>query len=597
MVFLCACGKKNNNESSEQTKEESTQETVNWIEPEYIDFNELLISASEEHKIQQSTNDSLDENSKNVDAHLEDENAISVDELNTLKTYHAPASSVSVDEAISDVELLFRLLKYGYGGYYYFGGDSSFFEVRDNIINSIKSSYSDVIAKDELSWLISENLLSIIYDLHFVIDDLYTIQFHPEKYSLYYYDNSHLFSRDENGFYKTSDQNEKYYFTGFEKSNSTIEPTLLNDGNISYSPVQFVKADNCVEKEQIFLKSEDGKEIKEEISWKLSHPLVEGSSIMEPRAMYYSNGDLAYYSIKSFPFNSEEIQKKYIDKASSGNESKAVVMDIRSNSGGDTDEPIKKWIENYSGTLPSLNSLSIGRVSLIDNPVYSGFIPDRNYGKIIENDRPLIVLVDNMCGSNGETALSCMKSLDNSLVIGSNSAGAQVCGNQRRFFLPNSGIFVRFGYALFFKYDYKNIDYEGYRPDVWWDPSMDINCIFKMLRKNGYLEQEISTDFMKEYINSKTKQVGDNLGELKLVNQEGIIKEGESLTDFIDAHYDIMRNGSTLGTSDYEIGCVSEGIVVEKESGKLHLLCDQKGQYMFELDYKDEQHIFILNVE
>jgi len=481
MVFLCSCG--NNSDTNNQPKEETAPEAISWIEPEYIDLNDMLITVSEEHRSQQFRNEVLDENAKGVDAHLEDQNVISTDELNILKTQKDRVPSVSVNDALSDVDLLFRLLKYGYGGYYYFGGDNSFNSTRDNIISSIKSKYSDTVSADELASLINENLLDIICDLHFVIDDLFPIQQHPEKFTVYYYDDSHLFSKDENGFYKTSDQNEKYYFVGFEKSASTIEPTLLKDGSISYSPVQFVKADNHIGKELIYLKSENGKEIKEEINWNASHPLVEGYSFMEPHTMYYSNGDLAYYSIKSFPFNSEEVQTNYVNKASDANGSKAVVMDIRSNNGGDTDKPIKEWIENYSGTSPSINSLTIGRVSLIDNPVYSGSLANRNYGKTIENERPFIILVDNACGSNGETALCMMKSFDNSLVIGTNSAGAQICGNQRTFYLPNSGIAVKFGYTLNFKYDYKNVDYEGYRPDVWWDPSMDINCILNMLKK------------------------------------------------------------------------------------------------------------------
>jgi len=116
--------------------------------------------------------------------------------------------------------------------------------------------------------------------------------------------------------------------------------------------------------------------------------------------------------------------------------------------------------------------------------------------------------------------------------------------------------------------------------------------------KSGYLEQEVGNDFITEYLESKTKPTtGDKLGELKLVSQDGFIKEGETSTGLTDVHYDIMRNGSTLGTGDYEIGYVSEEITVEKDSGKLHLLCNEKGQYIFELIYKGESHVFVLNVE
>ncbi|MBQ3295560.1 MAG: hypothetical protein IJH00_03650 [Erysipelotrichaceae bacterium] len=596
--ILCSCGANIDINDSDQQKEESeTQETIEWIEPEYIDFDDLLYKASEEHKNKQLLNDSLDENTKRIDVHLEDKNVISLDELNTLKASHNLVSSVSIDNATKDVDLLFRLLKYGYGGYYYFGGDDSFYSVRDNIISSIKKTDTDVISKNKLATMISENLLSIISDLHFVVDDLYPIRYHPERYSRYYYDLTHTFSKDDKGFYKTSDQNEKYYFAGFEKSNSVIEPTLLEDGNIAYSPVQFVKTADFTSAELIYLKGESGKEISEKVNWKASHAFKENYSFTEPCTMYYTNGELAYYSIKSFPFNSEEIQHNYVDKAAEANENKVIVMDIRSNGGGDTDKPIREWVKNYSGTSASINSLTVSRRSLIDDNTYEGFNPVRTYGNIIHNERPLIVLVDNMCGSNGETALCMMRCFENSLVIGTNSAGAQICGNQRKFSLPNSGITVRFGYQLNFKYDYRNVDFEGYLPDLWWDPSKNINSIFYMLNKKGYLEKEIGTDFMKEFLSTNTSQVGDMLGELKLVNQQGFIKEGESSTGLTDEYFDIMRNGSTLGTSDYEIGMISKGITVEKDSGKLHLVCKEAGQYVFELKYKDESHVFVLNVQ
>lgn len=53
-------------------------------------------------------------------------------------------------------------------------------------------------------------------------------------------------------------------------------------------------------------------------------------------------------------------------------------------------------------------------------------------------------------------------------------------------------------------------------------------------------------------------------------------------------------NGSLIGTYDVEIGFVSEGLTVEKEQGKIHLVCDKKGEYMFEIIYKDGSHYFVI---
>lgn len=51
-------------------------------------------------------------------------------------------------------------------------------------------------------------------------------------------------------------------------------------------------------------------------------------------------------------------------------------------------------------------------------------------GNWLPNDIPVIVLMDSRCGSSGESALTFAKTMDNVIVIGSNSAGYQLCGQR-----------------------------------------------------------------------------------------------------------------------------------------------------------------------
>ena len=64
---------------------------------------------------------------------------------------------------------------------------------------------------------------------------------------------------------------------------------------------------------------------------------------------------------------------------------------------------------------------------------------------MIKNNIPIIALVDNKCGSAGESMLLSLRSLENVIVIGGNSYGAQLCGNMQWYKLPNSGMNVAFG--------------------------------------------------------------------------------------------------------------------------------------------------------
>lgn len=46
---------------------------------------------------------------------------------------------ISVDEAVYDVDLFFRALKYGYGGYYYFGEDN-FKKAQEEVLSDISGN-------------------------------------------------------------------------------------------------------------------------------------------------------------------------------------------------------------------------------------------------------------------------------------------------------------------------------------------------------------------------------------------------------------------------------------------------------------------------
>ena len=78
-----------------------------------------------------------------------------------------------------------------------------------------------------------------------------------------------------------------------------------------------------------------------------------------------------------------------------------------------------------------------------------------------------------------------MKTLDNVLIVGSNTAGYQLCGNISTFTLPYTGIGVRFGSTLFLYGDGENVDHRGYAPDVWCDPQDALASVLALLKEQG----------------------------------------------------------------------------------------------------------------
>ena len=106
-------------------------------------------------------------------------------------------------------------------------------------------------------------------------------------------------------------------------------------------------------------------------------------------------------------------------------------------------------------------------------------------GSQLPNDIPIIVLVDDMCGSSGESMLNFLKAMDNVLVVGSNSDGFQPCGNVRGYSLPNSGIDFDCGTSLQFSVTTGNGDFVGYEPDVWCDPVYALEAALNLTLRYG----------------------------------------------------------------------------------------------------------------
>ena len=84
--------------------------------------------------------------------------------------------------------------------------------------------------------------------------------------------------------------------------------------------------------------------------------------------------------------------------------------------------------------------------------------------------------------------LNFLKAMDNVLVVGSNSAGFQLCGNVRGYSLPNSGVYFDFGTSLQFAFTTDNVDFVGYEPDVWCDPAYALEAALNLTLRYGLVD-------------------------------------------------------------------------------------------------------------
>ena len=178
-------------------------------------------------------------------------------------------------------------------------------------------------------------------------------------------------------------------------------------------------------------------------------------------------------------------------------DAKLIIFDIRANGGG-ADEFGRSWVENFCGQQPETTAAWSTRVSALRNAagVRDGFAPEEGTsgfyyhvanleGWQLPNDIPIIVLVDDMCGSSGESMLNFLRELDNVLVVGSNSSGYQICGNVMSFRLPRSGIYFSFGASFGLSFTTENVDFKGYEPDVWCDPAHALDAALNLILRYG----------------------------------------------------------------------------------------------------------------
>ncbi|MEA4883139.1 MAG: hypothetical protein VB144_05705 [Clostridia bacterium] len=79
-------------------------------------------------------------------------------------------SLIPKDEARQDVDFLFRVLKYGYGAYQFFGGDEAFLAAKESILAETEDFPGEDVNPGQLAELLQRQL-GFIQDGHFSIGD------------------------------------------------------------------------------------------------------------------------------------------------------------------------------------------------------------------------------------------------------------------------------------------------------------------------------------------------------------------------------------------------------------------------------------------
>jgi len=325
------------------------------------------------------------------------------------------------------------------------------------------------------------NAFSFLQDAHArVVDRVYETQLRYE----YYYCLDQNYRKDDNGYYKTV-SGQTWYFKSFSDARVRMEYALTAAGEVVYAPVLFCPAPE-MKNSTVVLQNAEGRTMIQPLNWQLSRD--RGVDNYDADFTLLEEQGIVYLSILNFQPRCEADMVEFINSGKDLRDAKAIIFDLRSNGGG-SGHYCAGWVKNFCGTEPSVPLAYAERFSPLSD-AYHGKDNSRAYGtfrhryekgNVLKNDIPIIVLIDDKCGSAGESALHFLRSLENVLVVGSNSAGYQISSNSVGIYLPNSGLTAQFGTTFRFEFSAENVDYKGHEPDIWCNPAVAPDAVLNML--------------------------------------------------------------------------------------------------------------------
>ena len=471
------------------------------------DFASLFsaINADREAKIKSSSSFAGFENYLVNDASTV--SLLSDSEIKALITPGYPRQRVSQADALADVDLLFRALHNAYGAYYYFGEDQ--FDAAEAAVKAWVQK-QETVNVVQLGQTIN-TALQFVQDAHFSIrPGQENVKQQKAWYS--YIGTEQSFFKDGSGYYRMID-GEKWYIASLSNSVSEMSPVLRADGSLGYAPTLLCQG-KAGSSDTVTLKNAAGAARTDKIIWKENESLFDDTWDRSSACYrYLEENGILYLSIRSFDNRrfANTVLPEYAASGSKAKDCKLVIYDLRSNGGGD-DAYARTWTKNFTGAgTVSPKVASANRGSKLGSAAGFSWIPVGQFdggveqGKWLPNDIPVIVLMDSYCGSSGESALTFAKTMDNVIVIGSNSAGYQLCGNVYDYTLPRTGITACFGVSLHLYGSMDNVDYKGYAPDVWCNPKTMLPTVLNMIEYYGLADtQSINalrsdlTDLMKK---------------------------------------------------------------------------------------------------
>ncbi len=389
-----------------------------------------------------------------------------------------------------DLDVLFKILSSTYGGYYYFGGDATFNPAKAAILKEC-SNNKQITAKDFYASVFKN--LSFIKDRHFTINDraFYEVYL-PHMYT------SAEFEKTDEGYKNKQSGKTVAEIPGKADWQRLFKRFISKSGDLVYHPVTMAEKSPG----NLTVKYTDGS------SETLKHSSYNGG---REEVTLSGFGNIPTIRIGSMGFDKSKNgagARLFLEYAAKYKNEPVLIVDLRDNYGGNGVLPFK-WFMAYAGalvptnfsTLKYLNDSYLKEMCKDTANMYyipyeelrdiAGFEPiseqymksNAQPDKFVENDRLLIVLVNKNAASSAEMFVDMAHNLENTLIVGTNTAGVLLGDAYKQVCLPNSALKIQLGAGISFFPDNYFQEYVGFEPDLWVDGNAE-EAVNKFLNKN-----------------------------------------------------------------------------------------------------------------
>jgi len=440
-----------------------------------------------------------------------------------------PGGVLSPAEAQADALFFFDLLRQGYAGYGFFGGDDVFLPLRAAVLAGISAAGAEIAAGAFLSML-ADPLRGVIADNNFAIQ---SARF-PAPSLVPYMREELVIRRATDSFGQSFFQADFYgepsrIAGAFLKDGTPVDcvvPTLSSEGELLYTfgllaesgPMR--RQDPIVMVDVLFERLRDGEtSVHELILHKVNTPIPiarhfplrrrdqGGIAALENRSLWPALGDES---------EARAALAEFRESGRSLRGAPAAILDMRWNSGGWA-ALAREWIAGFAGEDPgespafvsfALDSLAAealaasaspwlpaARADSGDDRVPGWISPEPAVGALpnglgasglLADDSLLIVLVDGSVRGEAERFLGYLMRMENVLVVGANTYGALLTDGAVSAELPHSGLLVRLGSPrLNLRPDLSAFEGAGFMPDLWVHPRDSLERALAFIERHG----------------------------------------------------------------------------------------------------------------